>query len=118
MQALLAGLTWRRSSLVLIDHLLIVVGIFAAIAIRLGLRPPELFEWWLVWRAALTAGVLQIMLHYCDLYDLRTLRDRRDLMVGLLRALGATSVFLAILHYWVPVLVIGRGVLVLSTVLV
>jgi sugar transferase (PEP-CTERM system associated) len=118
MQALLAGLTWRRSSLVVIDHLLILVGIFAAIAIRLDFRPPELFEWWLVWRAALTAAVLQVMLHYCDLYDLRTLRDRRDLMVGLLQALGATSVILAILHYWVPVLVIGRGVLVLSTAFV
>ena len=42
--------------MVLIDHLLILVGIFAAIAIRLELRPPELFEWWLVWRAAVTAA--------------------------------------------------------------
>ena len=118
MSALFAGLTWRRSSLVVIDHLLILVGIFAAIALRLGLEPPELFAWWLIWRVALTAGVLQIMLHYCDLYDLRTLRDRRDLMIGLLQALGATSVILAILYYWVPVLVIGRGVLVLSAILV
>ena len=32
--------------------------------------------------ASLIAGVLQVALHYCDLYDLRTLSDRRDLVVG------------------------------------
>ena len=41
-------------------------------------------------------------LHYCDLYDLRTLRDRRDLVIGLLQALGAASLMLALLYYWLP----------------
>jgi sugar transferase (PEP-CTERM system associated) len=52
------------------------------------------------------------------LYDLRTVRDRRDLVIRLLQALGATSVVLAVLYYWVPSLIIGRGVFVVATVLI
>jgi sugar transferase (PEP-CTERM system associated) len=44
------------------------------------------------------------------LYDFRTLSDRRTTAIALLRALGAASLILALLYYWVPNLVIGRGV--------
>ena len=64
------------------------------------------------------ALVLQISLHYCDLYDLRTISDRRDLIVGLIQALGAASLVLAVLYYWVPALIIGRGVFVLASMFV
>ena len=66
----------------------------------------------------LIATVLQISLHYGDLYDLRTVRDRRDLVIRLLQALGATSVVLAVLYYWMPGLIIGRGVFVVASVLI
>jgi sugar transferase (PEP-CTERM system associated) len=66
----------------------------------------------------LIATVLQISLHYGDLYDLRTVRDRRDLVIRLLQALGATSVVLAVLYYWLPSLIIGRGVFVVASVLI
>ena len=38
MQALLGGLTWRRSSLVLMDHILILAAVVLAVAVRMG--PP------------------------------------------------------------------------------
>ena len=66
----------------------------------------------------LIAFVLQVCLHYCDLYDLRTLADRRDLLTGLLRALGAASLILAILYFFIPTLIIGRGVFVLASILI
>ena len=69
-------------------------------------------------RAMLVAGVLQICLHYSDLYDMRTLSDRRDLLIGLLRSMGAASLILAILYYWIPDLILGRGVFALATVLI
>ena len=46
----------------------------------------------------LIAGVLQISLHYCDLYNLRTLSDARSLSIGLLRAVGGASLVLAVLY--------------------
>ena len=108
----------RRVALVLVEHLLIIFSmVVSAIALGVSDMPFDNAAT-VVWRAALVAGVLQLCLHYCDLYDLRTLSDRRDLMRGLLRALGAASFILALLYYWLPVLVVGRGVFALASVLI
>lgn len=107
----------RRVALVLVEHLLIILSMVVAAIIRLGVPvAPMTIATDVFWRAALVAAVLQLSLHYCDLYDLRTLSDRRDLLRGLLRALGAASFILAVLYYWIPALVIGRGVFALASV--
>ena len=49
---------------------------------------------------------------------MRTLSDRRDLVVGLIQALGGASLVLAVLYYWLPSLIIGRGVFVIASVFV
>src|SRR5688572_10122650 len=117
MQVVLRALTWRRSSLVLMDHLLIVGGVMMAALLRVG---PEsaLHGWQLIWRASLVGVVVQICLHYSDLYDTRLVRDRRDLIVGLLQALGAGMLIVALVYYWLPQLVLGRGVFLIGAVLV
>ena len=109
----------RRVALVLVEHALIVLSMMLVAIARLGMvnvSIPAAGE--LLWRASLVAAVLQLSLHYCDLYDLRTLADRRDLFRGLLRALGAASFILAVLYYWVPMLIIGRGVFAVASVLI
>jgi len=105
----------RRVALVLVEHALIVLAVVAAAIVRLGF--PDAYTDW-VMRSVVVAGVLQVCLHYSDLYDMRTLADRRDLLIGLLRSLGAASVILAILYYWIPHLGLGRGVFALATVLI
>lgn len=93
-----------------------VLSVAVASIARLGF--PESFSIFfseVLWRASLIAAVLQVCLHYCDLYDFRTLSDRRDLITGLVRALGAASVVLALLYFWIPTLVIGRGIFVLAS---
>jgi sugar transferase (PEP-CTERM system associated) len=117
MQAILGGVTWRRSSLVVMDHALIVTAVLLAVVLRAGPTHP-LFGWHLVWRASLIGVILQLCLHYSDLYDVRTAHDRRDLMVALLQALGAGSLILAVLYYWVPQLILGRGIFLIGAVLV
>ena len=108
----------RRVALVLVEHVLIILSMVVS-AVVLGVSGMPLDNAaTVVWRAALVAGVLQLCLHYCDLYDLRTLSDRRDLMRGLLRALGAASFILALLYYLLPALVVGRGVFALASVLI
>ncbi len=69
-------------------------------------------------RILLIVVVCQICLHYADLYDLRTIADSRDLLVRLFQALGATSLILAVVYFWFPDWVIGRGVFLLSALLV
>jgi sugar transferase (PEP-CTERM system associated) len=112
-------LTGRTILLIASEFFLIVLSIFVAAAIRLsptGLM--QLMGVGLIWRASLIAAVLQISLHFCDLYDLRTLSDRRLTVTALLRALGSVSLGLALLYYWVPSLIIGRGVFVIASVLI
>jgi sugar transferase (PEP-CTERM system associated) len=117
LQQLLLRLTPRALLLVVMEHALVLVAVVVAAALRLGYSG-VLFDIGLLWRGVLIATVLQISLHYADLYDLRTVRDRRDLVIRLLQALGATSVVLAVLYYWLPGLVIGRGVFVVASVLI
>jgi sugar transferase (PEP-CTERM system associated) len=110
-------MTPRALLLVVMEHALVLVAVVVAAALRLGYSR-VLFDFGLLWRGVLIAAVLQISLHYADLYDLRTVRDRRDLVIRLLQALGATSVVLAVLYYWLPSLIIGRGVFVVASVLI
>ena len=46
------------------------------------------------------------------------MKDRRDLVHGLLQAIGAASFILAALYYWIPTLIVGRGVFAGASVLI
>jgi sugar transferase (PEP-CTERM system associated) len=69
-------------------------------------------------RVLLIVVVCQACLHLVNLYDLRTIVDTRDLIVRLLQALGATSLILAVIYFWLPASVIGRGVFLYAVVLI
>jgi sugar transferase (PEP-CTERM system associated) len=117
---LLQRFTWRTAALVIVEHVLIAMAVLAAAIVRLG--PADALslvsDASLIWRAVLIAVVLQLSLHYCDLYNLRTLSDRRELLLGLIQALGSASLILAFLYYWVPTLIIGRGVFLVAAVFI
>ena len=102
-----------------VEHVLIVFAVVAAALLRMGFpdNPAEGYSAWVA-RAIVVAAVLQVCLHYGDLYDLRTTVDRRELLIGALRSLGAASAILAIAYYWVPNLMLGRGVVALATLLI
>jgi sugar transferase (PEP-CTERM system associated) len=118
MPATFRNLNPRPATLIGVEHVVIVLAVFIAVLLRFGAA--EVFGAGLaiLWRASLIAAVLQICLHYSDLYELRSLVDRRDLFIRLLRALGVASVILAVLYYWLPTLIIGRGVFVIASVFV
>ena len=110
MKILSASLTVRTGALVVSEHVLIVLSVALAAIIRLSFARFLDLGWEVLWRASLIAAVLQVCLHFCDLYDFRTLSDRRTTATALLRALGTASLILALIYYWIPNLVIGRGV--------
>jgi sugar transferase (PEP-CTERM system associated) len=97
------------------EALLIVSAVMVAASVRL---PDHIFSRGEFGKALLVAAVCQLCLYFADLYDFRILADRRELFVRLLQALGSTSLILAILYFWVPSLIIGRGVFVLSSLFV
>jgi sugar transferase (PEP-CTERM system associated) len=111
-------LTIRAVTLVAFETGLIVTAIACGTFVRLGWQPPEfLLADGRPFRFLLVAGVLQVCLYYADLYDVRTLSDRRELFVRLVQALAAASFILAGLYYWFPDLIIGRGVSAIAAVL-
>jgi sugar transferase (PEP-CTERM system associated) len=69
-------------------------------------------------KAILITLSCQFCFYYADLYDLRVVGDRRELFVRTLQALGAASLILAVFYYWIPALVIGRGVFIIAAGLV
>ncbi len=110
----------RTAALLLLEHLLIIGAVGAATAVRLG--PAEVSsvigstEGLL--KASLIAFVCQLCLYFADLYDLRVVSDRRELFVRVLQSLAATSILLALLYFWFPSLIIGRGVFLVAALLV
>jgi sugar transferase (PEP-CTERM system associated) len=61
------------------------------------------------------ASICQLCLFFADMYDLRVVADRRELFVRLLRSLAATTIILAVIYFWFPILIVGRGVFLLTT---
>ncbi len=114
-----SGLTRRTLAVIAIEHLLILLSVGVGMAVRFGVDTVDIWlDLPLLWRAGLIAIVLQLCLHYSDLYDLRRVSDKRTVVVGLLQAIGAASLLLAFLYYWVPELVIGRGVFMVASAVI
>ena len=113
------GVTLRGLVLVLAESALIVGAVGLAAYIRFG-------EWmWVVMaeehgfaKALLIAGVCQTCLYYTDLYDFRKVGDHRDLFTRIAQALGASSFILAVIYFWFPSTMIGRGVFFIAALLV
>ena len=109
----------RLLTLLLLESALIVGAVVLAAWLRLG---------WYAWvvltveqgleKALFIAVTCQMCLYFADLYNPRVINDRRELFVRTVQALGATSFLLAASYYWLPGLVLGRGIFVLSAFLV
>jgi sugar transferase (PEP-CTERM system associated) len=116
------GQQFRSRTLILIalDATLIVAAVVAAAWIRLG---PDFARSVVtnaigLSQALIIAATCQVCLYFADLYDLRVVADRRELFVRLLESLAAASILLALVYFWFPSMMVGRGIFVLTAVLV
>jgi sugar transferase (PEP-CTERM system associated) len=118
-RVLLHRLTGRSITLVGFETALILAAVAMAAYVRLGDGAWVLIEADNgVWKALIIAGVCQTCLYYADLYDLRQIKDRRDLFLRIVNALAAASLILAVVYFWFPSLIIGRGVFIVASGLV
>jgi sugar transferase (PEP-CTERM system associated) len=109
----------RAAALVVLETLLIVSAVAAAAYIRLGEWAVEImFKEHGLGKALLIAAVCQVCLYYAELYDLRQVADRRELFVRMAQALGSAAFILAALYFWFPDLIVGRGVFMISVILI
>jgi sugar transferase (PEP-CTERM system associated) len=114
---LLRHLTARSLILVVVETMLIVWAVAAAAYVRLGDGVWSIAEHGGIINAILVAAVAQGCLYYADLYNLRVVTDRRELFVRMVHALASASFVLALLYYWFPALIIGRGVFMIAALL-
>jgi sugar transferase (PEP-CTERM system associated) len=102
------------------DAAILYCGVILALYLRLGLSGSEnelnAKNGW--FKIALASVVCLIFLYFYDLYDYVVMTNRRELMLRLVQALGIAWALLAMLFYFVPELLIGRGVSVISVPLV
>lgn len=110
----------RTIGLLLADAAIIYGGIILALYIRLGVEGSryQLSEnnGWL--KIALATAVCALILYFYDLYDYTVMTNRRELMLRLVQALGIAWALLALIFYFAPPLLLGRGVSVISVPLV
>lgn len=106
----------RLIGLLFCETALIVGAMYVAAIVRLNDGLSHMTE--NIHKALLVAAVTQLWLYFSDLYDFRVIGDRRELFVRSVHALGATSLTLAAIYYWLPDIVVGRGVFVVAAFLV
>ncbi len=106
--------------MILADAAILYGGVILAMYLRLGLSGSEneldTKNGWM--KIALVSGVCLLILYFYDLYDYVVMTNRRELMLRLVQALGIAWALLAFIFYFVPDMLIGRGVSVISVPLV
>jgi sugar transferase (PEP-CTERM system associated) len=116
MKLIFRGVTWRTLALTVCETAGILGAVYLAALIRLGSGPG--WSDGVLPRALLIALITQLCLYFADLYDFRVMADRRELFVRAVQALGATSLILAGLYFWLDDLMVGRGVFMLAALFV
>jgi sugar transferase (PEP-CTERM system associated) len=116
-RVLLRGVTLRATALIACETGVILGSVYVAAFLRLGDVADLRWSKNILPQAALIAGVTQLCMYFADLYDFRTVSDRRELFVGAVQALGAAALILAALYFCFPGLIVGRGVFILASCL-
>src|SRR6185436_7385922 len=110
---LMQRLTWRSTTLIGFESLLIACAISVGVYLRLAGAAPAAG---LVPRVLLVIVVCQLCLYYRNLYEFRVIANRSELLIRVLQALGAASVILSLVYLFAPSLIIARGVFVAAGV--
>ncbi len=110
----------RTIWLILADAAIIYGSIILALFLRLGWTGAEfqLSERNGWFKISLATALCILILYFYDLYDFTVMGNRRELMLRLVQAIGISWAILALLFYFVPPLLIGRGVSVISVPIV
>jgi sugar transferase (PEP-CTERM system associated) len=115
-KGLMQPVTWRSSALILSETALIMAAVTVSTYLVLGSATAVGH---MLPKVLLIAYVCQICLYYGDLYDdPRMLRDLQQMVVRMLKALGATSIILALVYARFPNLIVAPGVFLVTAALV
>jgi len=92
----------------------IIFGSVLLSTVLLTFSDSYLFDVLLVLRILLMTFICQICLYYNDLYDFDISSTMAETIIRLLQSLGITSIALAFIYFFFPLVIIDRGVFILS----
>src|SRR2546423_9276519 len=106
----------RTILLLLVEAMLLFGGLIIAVYVRMGAVDAEdaLISRNGFYKAALATIFCLTSFYLFDLYDFFVMRDRRELVLRMLQALGLAWIALALTFYALPQVMIGRGVTLIS----
>ncbi len=106
--------------LITADAAMIFSGIMLALYLRLGISGAafQIEENNAIPKTVLATAACLLTLYIYDLYDYMVIANRREMFLRLVQALGIAWALLALLFYFVPPLMIGRGVSLYSVLIV
>lgn len=107
----------RNAIFVLGEGIFIFLSVILACWLLLG-KEDFHFEYLLILKILLITVTCQVCLYYNDLYDLKITDTLTELSIRLLQALGASAIFLAIVYFIFPGVIISEGIFIISTVFV
>ena len=104
---------------VALDTTLMCASCVAAIYIRFGTQGSEVLVLRRGWiKVLLVTAIVQGAFYLFDLYDHDRIRGRAVLVLGIFQATGTASMGLAIIFYSAPQMMLGRGALLVSILLI
>jgi len=105
----------RKLTFILLETVFIMGMVILGAFLRFLGDPTSLSNYeYLFLKALLIVTTVQLSLYYFDLYDLKIFRSNVELAIRLLQSLGVSSILLAILYYLFPILMVGRGIFLIS----
>ena len=108
----------RALCILLFESVLTCLCCVAAIWIRFGAEAINVLSSFQGWsRIALSMVIVQSSFYIFDLYDFRLIRRRSTLYIRICQALGLASIALAVVFYMFPQMTVGRGVFLVSVLL-
>jgi sugar transferase (PEP-CTERM system associated) len=111
----------KSLALLAMETMLIVLSLIAAVKLRLWADAAEaayyLFLPEFGVQCVLVVLVFQVCFYYNGLYDLCDLRGWSDHMFRLSRAIGAACIVLGLVYSFIPSLLLGQGIFLLSIVI-
>lgn len=109
----------RRVTFFFIESSLIFLCVLIAVAVRFSFDPNEVFAYSLMYyKAFLIAVVFQLCFYYNDLY-LISLRSRyQEWLIKILQAMATAAILIAVIYYIFPDLIIGRGIFLITLIMI
>lgn len=103
----------------IVDSILILTGVFLGGYLRFMEIPVQADrQGFFILKMMLIVLVVQVCFYYFELYNSKRFRNKMKMASLLLGALALSSITLAILYYFLPFLALGRGIFVISFILI